>query len=212
MSEAVTSIFLGKIDAVAPYRHVPNTMGQYYKCIILAEKPAQGEKEYIRTHVNPHVFHEGAKLVEHSYCNTEFMRAVEALLRKGGVHYKSRVVWAGDYADVEPGHGNNLNNSIGENHPGFTGVGCPYDHTFIVNHTKKEYVMKMNELHPLPLLTAEGNGRGGGDYHGADEDLVGTWARDVISVEMEAPADYTMLVHSFGEHPTASHAPVPSTP
>ena len=186
-------------------------MGQYYKCVILAEKPADG-KEYIRTHVNPHVYHEGAKLVEHSYCNTGFMRAVEMLLRKGGVHYKSRVVWAGDYADVEPGHGNNLNNRIGENDPGFTGVGCPYDHTFIINHTKKEYVVKMNALHPLPLLTAEGNGRGGGDYHGADEDLVGIWARDVISVEMEAPADYTMLVHSFGEPSAQRRAASPSTP
>jgi hypothetical protein len=59
--------------------------------------------------------------------------------------------------------------------------------------------MKKNQFHPLPILTAEGNGRGGGDYRGADEDLVGTWARDVISVEMEAPADYTMLVYNFGE-------------
>lgn len=182
-----------------PYKPVLNTMGQYYKCIILAEKPAQGEKEYIRTFVDPHVFREGAKLVEHSYSNTEFMRTVDGLLRNGGTFYKSRIVWAGDYADAEPGCNTNLYQSLGEEDRGFLGVGCQHDHPFIVNHTKKEYVMKTNQLHPLPILTAEGNGRGGGDYHGTDEDLVGTWARDVISVEMEAPADYTMLVLSFGE-------------
>ena len=174
-------------------------MGQYYKCVILAEKPEQGEKEYIRTHVDPHVFQEGAKLVEHSYCNTGFMRAVEGLLCDGGAFYKSRIVWAGDYADPEPGSAENLYHSISEENIGFTGPCCLYDNEFIVNHTKKEYVVKAGQIHPLPLLTAEGNGRGGGDYHGADEDLIGTWARDVISVEMQAPQQYTMLVHNFGE-------------
>ena len=40
-------------------------------------------------------------------------------------------------------------------------------------------------IHPLPLLTSEGNGRGGGDYHTSDEyleNMVGSWARDVIEV------------------------------
>jgi hypothetical protein len=183
-------------------------MGQYYKCVILAEKPADG-KEYIRTFVDPHVYAEGAKLVEHAHCNTEFMRAVEGLLRNGGTFYKSRIVWAGDYADKEKGYDFNLYEALGQEEPGFTGVGYLYDHPFIVNHTKKEYVMKINAYHPLPILTAEGNGRGGGDYHGADEDLVGTWARDVISVEMQAPEEYTMLVHSFGEPTDAAASSTP---
>lgn len=37
-------------------------------------------------------------------------------------------------------------------------------------------------VHPLPLLTAEGNGRGGGDYSGLDMALVGSWSRDFIRV------------------------------
>jgi hypothetical protein len=75
-------------------------------------------------------------------------------------------------------------------------------YTYIVNHTKKVYVKKNNEMyivaseqlvfHPLALLTAEGNGRGGGDYNGPNKDMVGTWARDVISMENEAP-DYTLI-------------------
>jgi hypothetical protein len=34
-------------------------------------------------------------------------------------------------------------------------------------------------------LTAEGNGRGGGDWKG--DGPVGSWARDVISAETERP-------------------------
>ena len=49
----------------------------------------------------------------------------------------------------------------------------------------------------IHLLTAEGNGRGGGDYNGPDLELVGTWARDVISVEGLVPEGYTELVCKF---------------
>lgn len=71
---------------------------------------------------------------------------------------------------------------------------------YIINHTKKEYVdikhvecenpeiwgSKYWFIHPLPLLTCEGCGRGGGDYHQSVEHpsykYVGAWARDIISV------------------------------
>jgi hypothetical protein len=69
-------------------------------------------------------------------------------------------------------------------------------YTYIVNHTKKVYIEKKGDFHPLPILTAEGNGRGGGDYNGPNMDLVGTWARDVISMEHEAP-DYTRIECEF---------------
>jgi len=64
---------------------------------------------------------------------------------------------------------------------------------YIVNTDKKEIVdLKELELHakgldaddvwiihPLPLLTCVGNGRGGGDFHGED-DRIGMWYRDHI--------------------------------
>lgn len=76
-----------------------------------------------------------------------------------------------------------------------------------MNHTKKLIVDMSTaaadsrgfRIHPLPLLTAEGNGRGGGDYHGAHETLVGSWARDVISIEKELPVGYTRLEVNFEE-------------
>lgn len=45
------------------------------------------------------------------------------------------------------------------------------------------------KIHPLPLLTCEGNGRGGGDFRG-DDDNVGAWARDRLSLEKEIPEGF----------------------
>jgi len=48
------------------------------------------------------------------------------------------------------------------------------------------------------LLTAEGNGRGGGDFCGND-DHVGTWARHLIQVMSVATEGYTELRPDFKE-------------
>lgn len=54
-------------------------------------------------------------------------------------------------------------------------------------------------IHPLPLLTACGNGRGGGDYHEgySGYDQVGTWAFDRIEVTDKRPTDYEKAVYHF---------------
>ncbi len=83
------------------------------------------------------------------------------------------------------------------------------DKRYLVNHDKKVFVDKTKvpkdsdgwQIHPLPLLTCEGNGRGGGDYRG-DSSLVGSWARDIISVEglkSEIPKDYTEVIFNLVE-------------
>lgn len=69
---------------------------------------------------------------------------------------------------------------------------------YLVNHTKKVCLDLEAEkgngdtwgdgktpviIHPLPLLTSNGNGQGGGDYSGNHMQLVGEWAGDVISME-----------------------------
>ena len=80
---------------------------------------------------------------------------------------------------------------------------------YIVNHDKKQFVDKTKvpkdaygwRIHPLPLLTCEGNGRGGGDFRGESE-LVGSWARDIISVESkksDIPKDYTEVLFDLTE-------------
>jgi len=46
-------------------------------------------------------------------------------------------------------------------------------------------------------LTCEGNGAGGGDYRRHNEELCGTWARDVVSVNRTMPEGYTELQCEF---------------
>ena len=81
-------------------------MGQYYKVIILGDKNIDTH-EIIRVFMEPWF---GIKLLEHSYINNNFVNAVEFLLSPEGIFYKSRIVWAGDYADLEDGLDTNLNN------------------------------------------------------------------------------------------------------
>jgi hypothetical protein len=144
--------------------------------------------------------------MEHSYLGNKFMRVVEWLLSPEGYFHKSAIVWAGDYADPEE-DGQNLyyhcnemeDRQITPEPKNFNAEDYPY----LVNHTRKEYVKKAlhgsHTPHPLSILTAEGNGAGGGDYRGHDEDHAGRWAREILSVEREVPDDYTELEVLFKE-------------
>ena len=114
----------------------------------------------------------------------------------------SRVVWAGDYADKEPNLDKNLDALAGDEKVITPNERIAKKYRFLVNHTKKQYVDKEtleSNIHPLPLLLSEGNGRGGGDYRGSDETMCGLWARDLISVEEESPEGYAQLLCRFGE-------------
>ena len=67
-------------------------------------------------------------------------------------------------------------------------------YNYIINHTKKQYVKvpKYDKtkwlIHPLPILLADGNGKGSGDYYEGkygekhNANFVGLWAYDTISV------------------------------
>ena len=173
-------------------------MGQYYKVIFL------NDKNEIFTFLDIY-FPWGLKLLEHAYLNNPLLLKIEYLLSPQGKYYKSKIVWAGDYADMEQEEEKNLytlakseeeykheNDLINNNVEDY----CLHrdDYKFIVNHSKKEFVnMKVvsdGDFHPLPFLVAEGNGRGGGDYYGKNKELVGVWARDIISIEKNIPGDY----------------------
>ena len=180
-----------KIEFSAP-PYTKHTMGQHYLVVILAEK---SDKEYIRTYLDPSMYNNGSKLTEHSYIGNNFMKVIENLIGPNGMFYKSRLVWAGDYADEEPNSKSNLHALCEAKEP-LAPPDVSVSYTYIVNHTQKVYIEKKGEFHPLPILTAEGNGRGGGDYNGPNMDLVGTWARDVISMENEAP-EYTLIKCEF---------------
>lgn len=178
-------------------------MGQYYKPIILDEnnKPKVWSLS--------HDYDNGLKLMEHSYLENNFVQTFEYLLTPNGGHYKSKVVWSGDYADEEPDteyidhegkkRYRNLYDLCEDEIKINPKVKDTKEFNYIINHTKKMYVDKTAvpdsdgwKLHPLPILTCEGNGRGGGDYR-IENDLIGSWSRDVISVETEVPKGYEKL-------------------
>ena len=178
-------------------------MGQYFKPCILKK-----DKKTVLKWVYSHSYGwNGLKLMEHSYINNDFVKAFETLITNNPQH----VVWGGDYADNDIGtekEGTNTYTRCTEKKqvkpfvPTETG-------RYIVNHTKQLYIDKTKaplavvgwggRIHPLPLLTAEGNLRGGGgDYTGkSGAKLVGTWARDLISVESEKPKWFKELIAKF---------------
>lgn len=191
-------------------------MGQYYKPISL------DKKEYLYTHDFKHKGYEGEswgqglKLMEHSYIGNPVLNAVESLLTPKGSWYKTRIVWGGDYADGEP------DRELDEydRHPNWYQImetegtklipptrSVRGKYKYLTNHDKKVVIdltgVKKDgggwKIHPLSLLTAEGNGLGGGDYSGNDEELVGTWARDVISLEDHIPEGYDIETSEFYE-------------
>lgn len=180
-------------------------MGQYYiPCIVSYEDG----KIKVLASMSPHQYLNGAKLMEHSYIGNNFVNAFETLLIPGGKYHKSMVIWAGDYADVEEGvtlideeDGKSYNPNVysmsfgTEIRPSNMNLD---NYSYLVNHTQKSFVdkRKFTKYHPLPLLTAEGNGGGGGNYKG-NSMLVGTWSRNLISLEQDVPEDYSELICDF---------------
>lgn len=183
-------------------------MGQYYRPVVILDN---GENNTVST--NSWDFHNGAKLMEHSYVGNHFVAMgmyLISLCDKGdGVTF----VWAGDYADNADGKEDNWYGIARENEDNgvnedtvieakellaSNGDGIVNPFKYIINHTTKQFVevgeFENNKwkLHPLPLLTADGNGRGMGDYSGKkNAKSVGAWAYSRISVGNEVPDGYT---------------------
>lgn len=171
-------------------------MGQYYRPCIL-KKNWKLAKQPIMAALTSWSFDNGAKLMEHSYIGNNFVSVVAQLL--GGRYFGHPFVWCGDYADsvtiksVEHDLYSDARNfeESKEYDTILRGVEDKWqDFRYLINLTKKVYVelpeyadKKQGEwlVHPLPLLTAFGNGRGGGDY-GLKDDRVGSWAFDRIGM------------------------------
>lgn len=142
----------------------------------------------------------GMKLTEHSWIESDFVNGVMELIEEN----PSTVAWVGDYADDSRDFDGRYTEEVyasawhGDCHDRpFERIPDTHGDGYIVNHSKGEYIdlakhIEANEedgwcVHPLPLMTAIGNGRGGGDYCGRDEDMVGRWAMDVIEYTHENP-------------------------
>lgn len=178
-------------------------MGQYYKPVSIEKKE----------HVLSHDYNNGLKLMEHSWIGNDFVGVVENLIAEGGAWHGDRIVWAGDYADPEEGTEDNIYDIVGENkiRPEITDK----KYRYVVNMDKKEFVdtekIPLSDvyedengkewpytIHPLPLLTCEGNGRGGGDFHKGSP-LVGKWARNRVTVSNVKPEGYKEIKFNLYE-------------
>ena len=197
-------------------------MGQYYRPVILREK----NKRFYSEAYYAHMYNDGLKLTEHSYCGNYFVETVMAqLFNKPG-----RLAWLGDYHEKEDFAKLNPDMQFLESkfYRHYKKFHCDVNFTedgedkfsnynysfpevvkerkgrFVLNHDKKCYIdlveYEKNNLpcteddewhfHPIPLLTAVGNGRGGGDFSGIGEEDIGCWAGDLLEVQCARPNGY----------------------
>ena len=151
-----------------------------------------------------------AKLMEHSYVDNQFVDAITEELIKNG---SAQIAWVGDYAELSKEY--KKYNPWNRNGRVIKYTTPAVDHVlsgkYIVNLTKKQYInfdeyYKANQwketwtdgegvkhesiwcVHPLPILTACGNGLGGGDYRGSCMGIVGAWAFDEIKIVDRKPS------------------------
>ena len=175
-------------------------MGQYYKAVFL-----QADKKTPEAFGLAHSVDCGIKLMEHSYIDNPLLNSVlNYMLKNKDTFGWFNLVWAGDYADPEEGTDDNIYTLTGDNVPEIPYETEKPDVRFIVNIDKHQFVDLWNvpdftfmQAHPLALLTAEGNGRGGGDYDGANMQFVGLWARDAITV-MDSDWSNAQKLHDEG--------------
>lgn len=156
----------------------------------------------------------GMKLTEHSYINNPlavFLRKKLATDWKGDVIYH-----IGDYASPEDGTQTAckmwdeadiiLNNAKGIKCRNYSDEKEIVKYPYVFNNDKKQYIDIRNATvcdhwaekeniwlfyyDPLLLLTACGNGQGGGDYYGTNQEYIGSWAGDSLGASNEIPEGY----------------------
>ena len=152
-------------------------MGQYYHPVIETEDGIEAYSTHLdRKYVM-------AKLMEHSWFENDFVNAIAHKIYLE----PHRVAWIGDYADdVVEDFPNvpvqELYRIAWQNRQSrddLKSVDFTLKDKFLVNHDLKEYI-NLNDYekenkdnwgatHPLSLLTAIGNGQGGGDFYTEDK-------------------------------------------
>lgn len=201
-------------------------MGQYYQ-VVIGSKSGWNKKVYY-----PLNFDDGLKLMEHSYIDTDFCKKIHSLIYKNPRRVIWVGDYANEKSDTYYFISNRSREEIPKSIPKYSfvwgksmsrknndtelaGGDIDYIHSYLVNHTLRGYIdlnkyyehSKVNlwgVIDPLPILTAVGNGRGGGDYSGTNENRVGTWRWHLISIEDTPPDGYTKFIaknYSFVEGP-----------
>lgn len=156
-------------------------MGQPFKPVFLAE-----DSDTVIGHLDPEIFY---KLAEHATRRDDwFVSDVARILTT-----PTRIVWVGASADPEPGtqppaNLRQLSHALPQ-----TPVPDRASGPYLINHDRRVYLLDdsttEDEAHPLAALTVEGGEGYLEDEHG----LIGSWARQRISVADTAPTGYTEI-------------------
>ena len=173
-------------------------MGQYYRPMTLNEG-----KDEVKKWIHPFDSGNGQKMMEHAYVENAVTLQMELEL----LNKPQPVAWVGDYTysdlfiQTRNGQGERM-----ETIPHEVLLHEIPKTRYAVNRDRMEYV-KIPEyesdeqdllIHPLPLLTRLTDDDGGGDYHGTDEELIGTWARNTIEITAAPPeGGYTEIEARF---------------
>ena len=183
-------------------------MGQYYRTVI---------KNTVTNEVK--VFDGGdfnnfvpLKLLEHSWIGNKWVDFIANCIYK----QRCKVAHIGDYANSEEDgefeddiysmrNDKKYEKKYNEPEDKFD-----YKNKYLVNHTSKEYIdlnKYMGEnldhdewiMNPITLLTAVGNGKGGGDYpeNYPDSDYIGLWTWSEIELTDSIPTDYVEVMYDF---------------
>lgn len=188
-------------------------MGQYYKIVQLESKNRNtATLKKVGGYLSSYDYGNGAKLMEFGYINNHFMGALESLIKKDeGAWAGMPIVIAGDYAKDEPRTFNRNRYNVYDIAVEFGKklLDIPSTHCrYCINEDTKEFVDCERvtpsddglRIHPLAILLAEGNGRGGGDYNGTHMDKVGAWARNIVVVSDTKPDNsYKEIFYDFKE-------------
>ena len=167
-------------------------MGQYYVPVIRRNDTL--EKGY------SYNFGNGLKLLEHSYIGNNFVNVIANEI----VEKPAKLYWVGDYSEPSDFKSEEEFNLIYKfaQEGNRTTIKNPdekfawNEDWYFISNTKKEYLLMPKPgdfvFSPIPLLTAIGNGRGGGDYFREDmRGLAGYWAGDEVLLSKRAPKEFT---------------------
>ena len=167
-------------------------------------------------YLSPGDWGSGAELMEHSWLENQMLCYCAQLLSPGNRWYNTRVVWAGEnmdkgtfipdkrhreenlynYADVKFKHLQKPKVSME-----ICGI------KYLVNKNQNQYInlkklppdKKGRIIHPLPLMTCSGNGKGSGAFQGQNS-FTGSWAGDRLSCELIKPdKDYQEIKPNFAK-------------
>lgn len=135
----------------------------------------------------------GMKLIEQSWTSNVFVAGVMDVITDN----PAKVAWVGDYAEDFDGYERIWDDDVADN--GFAKMPVTDLTGYLVNRDNGEfidldaYVKAATDgdgwcIHPLPLLTAVGNGLGSGDYRRDNAaNMVGSWALSTIEHTHERP-------------------------